>query len=301
MRSIRHRLVGVVAVVGAFVASTGAADPRVHVVRHVRVAPAASSTSVMSTNVSSAGDVNGDGRNDLLAFNPATDEVRLYRGTGAATFGYGRLATLITSDPEARIFPGGTYYSRPGFLAVVNSDSWLYGYGLDRAGDESCCGPVAPGWGLRFLDGHADFTGDGIADAVGVTSSGYGYLYRGRGDANASFTHGTRIASGWATMRVVFAATDVTGDRRADLLGVDSAGVLWIFPGTGKGTFTPKRKVGSGWGGLGALFSARDVTGDGRVDLGAITSTGTLRIYKGRGDGTFSSAVAVSSGWAPYL
>jgi hypothetical protein len=102
-------------------------------------------------------------------------------------------------------------------------------------------------------------------------------------------------------MQTVFAATDVTGDRRADLLGVDKGGVLWIFPGTGQGTFSPKRKVSAGWGGLGALFSARDVSGDGRVDLGAITMDGTLRIYKGRGNGTFTSATAVSKGWAPYL
>jgi hypothetical protein len=299
---MRHRVPGVLAMAVALVASAAVvAAPSSRLDGEPRVEPVASSTPAMSTNVIGAGAVNGDGRNDLLAFNPATDEVRLYRGSGPATFGYGRLATLVTSDPEARIFPGGTYYSRPGFLVVTGSEGLLTAYGLDRAGDEACCGPVGTGWGMRFLDAHADFTGDGIADAVGVTPSGYAYLYRGRGDAGASFTYGTRIASGWSTMRVVFAATDVTGDRHADLLAVDSAGVLWIFPGTGKGTFTPKRKVGSGWGGLGTLFSARDVTGDGKVDLGAVTTGGTLRIYKGRGNGTFSSAVAVSSGWAPYL
>jgi hypothetical protein len=251
-------------------------------------------TPVLSGNVFSAGDVNNDGRPDLVAHLP-DGLVRIYRATGPATFGAGK---SVVDVGDQRPFPGTRLDGHATFL-TVSSDTNLQAMHLAWNVTYVGITPVGPGWNMRFIDGSSDFTGDGKADIVAVTPGGTAYLYRG--DGAGGYSYGTRIATGWSTMQTVFAATDVTGDRRADLLGVDSAGVLWIFPGTGKGTFTPKRKVGSGWGGLGALFSARDVTGDGRVDLGAITMDGTLRVYKGWGNGTFSSAVTVSRGWAPYL
>jgi hypothetical protein len=199
-----------------------------------------------------------------------------------------------------RPFPGDRSTGLASWYAVSSWDNRLEGVFVDRDGKSRGGVDIGPGWGMRFLDGSADFTSDGRADLVGVTHGGNAYLYRATTTGGA-FTKGTQIASGWGSMQRIFAASDVTGDRRADLLGVDSAGVLWIFPGNGAGRFWAKRKVGSGWGGLGGLFYARDVSGDGRGDLGGVTMGGTLRVYKGRGNGTFTGAVSVSSGWAPYL
>ena len=251
-------------------------------------------TPVMSGNVFSAGDVNNDRRPDLVAHLPA-GPVRVYRGTGPATFGAGK---TVVDVGDQRLFPNARLDGRATFLSLVSGTNLQ---AMHLAWNDTYVGatPIGSGWGMRFIDGSADFTGDGKADIVAVTSGGTAYLYRGNGAGG--YSHGTRIATGWSTMQTVFASTDVTGDRRADLLGVDQAGVLWIFPGTGKGTFSPKRKVGSGWGGLGALFHAGDANADGRNDLGAVTMDGTLRVYKGRGNGSFSSAVSVSKGWAPYL
>jgi hypothetical protein len=260
----------------------------------------ATTTPLFSTNVWGAGDVNGDRRNDLfagLALAHGDKVFRLYRGTNGPGFGGG--TTTMTAPSTTRGFPGATLWGEATFL-TVDARSNLTIQRINKSGGLEWRGAIGAGWGVRFLDAHADFTGDGVADAVAVREDGSAYLYRGLRD-NYGYTKGTRIATGWSTMQTVFAATDVTGDRRADLLGVDKGGVLWIFPGTGQGTFSPKRKVSAGWGGLGALFSARDVSGDGRVDLGAVTMDGTLRVYKGRGNGTFSSAVSVSQGWAPYL
>ena len=253
-------------------------------------------TPLISGNVWSAGDINLDGRNDLFAQLPSGLD-RLYRGKGGATFGPG---TTVADYPGYRPFPGDRASGLAAFYVVSTWDNRLEGVDVDRDGKSWGGVDIGSGWGMRFLDGSADFTSDGRADLVGVTPGGNAYLYRATTTGGA-FTKGTQIASGWGSMQRVFAASDVTGDRRADLLGVDSAGVLWIFPGNGAGRFHTKRKVGSGWGGLGGLFYARDVSGDGRGDLGAVTMGGTLRVYKGRGNGTFTGAVSVSSGWAPYL
>ncbi|KRE56402.1 FG-GAP-like repeat-containing protein [Phycicoccus sp. Soil748] len=248
----------------------------------------------LSGNVFSAGDVDNDRRPDLVAHLP-DGLVRVYRGSGPATFGAGK---AVVDVGDQRLFPNGRLDGRATFLSLSSGTDLQ---AMHLAWNVTYVGvtPIGPGWGMRFIDGSSDFTGDGKADIVAVTPGGTAYLYRG--DGSGGYSHGTRIATGWSTMQTVFASPDVTGDRRADLLGVDQAGVLWIFPGTAKGTFTPKRKVGSGWGGLGALFHAGDVTGDGRGDLGAVTMDGTLRVYKGWGNGQFSSAVTVSKGWAPYL
>ena len=258
-----------------------------------------SATPLISGNVWSAGDVNGDRLNDLFAAQPG-HFVRLYRGKGGATLAGGTTVTENYWGGGYRLFPGDKLFGLASFYAVPTWDDSLEGLPVERTGKNTFGVMIGQGWGMRFIDGSADFTGDKVADLVGVTEGGNAYLYRSTTTV-AKFTKGTQIASGWGSMQKIFAATDVTGDRRADLLGVDKAGVLWIFPGTGRGTFSPKRKVSSGWGGLGGLFSARDLNGDGKGDLGAVTMDGTLRVYKGRANGTFSSAVSVSKGWAPYL
>ena len=251
-------------------------------------------TPAMSGNFISAGDVNADRRPDLLAHLP-DGLVRLYFAKGPSTFGGGK---SVVDIGDSRFFPNGRLDGRATFLLAFPNGQ-LVAEHLAYNGSGVGGTPIGSGWGMRFIDGSADFTGDGKTDIVAVTPGGLGYLYRGNGAA--AYSKGAPIASGWSTMQALFASSDVTGDRRADLLGVDSAGVLWIFPGTGKGTFTAKRKVGAGWGGLGAVFHAGDASGDGRNDLGAVTLGGTLRIYQGRGNGTFTGATSVSSGWAPYL
>ena len=248
----------------------------------------------MSGNVISAGDVNGDRRPDLLAHLP-DGPTRLYFGKGPSTWGGGK---TVLDIGDARIFPNGRLDGRATFL-LRHSNGSLNAEHLAYNGSALGGTPIGLGWSHRFIDGSADFTGDGRTDIVAVTVGGVGYVYRGRGDG--TYSKGSQVASGWSTLQALFASPDVTGDRRADLLAVDRDGVLWIYPGTGKGTFGAKRKVAAGWGGLGAVFHVGDATGDGRNDLGAVTTRGTLRIYPGRGNGTFGSATTVSSGWSAYL
>ena len=57
----------------------------------------------------------------------------------------------------------------------------------------------------------------------------------------------TQIFDNWTTRTRILTPGDVTGDALPDLLSVDSAGALWIYPGKGTGSFGTRVKVGTGW------------------------------------------------------
>ncbi|MER5179866.1 trypsin-like serine protease [Streptomyces sp. NPDC002896] len=113
-----------------------------------------------------------------------------------------------------------------------------------------------------------------------------------------------QIFGNWKTRTRIVAPGDVTGDALPDLLSVDSAGILWIYPGKGNGTFSTRVQVGSGWNQYNSVRGHGDFTGDGKADLIARSkSTGDVYLYKGTGksgSGAFSSRIKVRSSWTGY-
>ncbi|MGW0611279.1 trypsin-like serine protease [Streptomyces sp. NPDC002788] len=143
---------------------------------------------------------------------------------------------------------------------------------------------------------QTDLDRDGYQDLV----------YRRSSDGDVFWTHyvissGTwstkQIADNWKTRTRIITPGDVTGDYLPDLLSVDSAGVMWIYPGKGNGTFAPRVKVGSGWNQYNSVRGKGDLTGDGKTDLIARSkSGGYVYLYKGTGTagaGAFSSRIKV--------
>ncbi|GAP48024.1 FG-GAP repeat domain-containing protein [Streptomyces azureus] len=143
---------------------------------------------------------------------------------------------------------------------------------------------------------QTDLDRDGYQDLV----------YRRSSDGDLFWTHyvissGTwstkQIADNWSTRTRIITPGDVTGDYLPDLLSVDSAGVMWIYPGKGNGTFAPRVKVGSGWNQYNSVRGHGDFTGDGKTDLIARSkSGGYVYLYKGTGTagpGAFSSRIKV--------
>ncbi|MFD3946275.1 FG-GAP-like repeat-containing protein [Streptomyces sp. NPDC058579] len=112
----------------------------------------------------------------------------------------------------------------------------------------------------------------------------------------------TKIGAGWNTYKQIEAVGDLNGDKVGDLLGLDSAGVLWHYLGKGDGTFTTRARVGAGWGVYNQLTGGSDLNGDGRADLVATDTTGVLWFYKGTGSATapFAPRVKVGAGWGAY-
>ncbi|MFE2042217.1 trypsin-like serine protease [Streptomyces sp. NPDC059477] len=149
---------------------------------------------------------------------------------------------------------------------------------------------------------QTDLDRDGFQDLV----------YRRTSDGDVFWTHFVlstgqwttkKLADNWKTRTQMVLPGDVTGDYLPDLLSVDSAGVLWIYPGKGNGTFAARVKVGSGWNQYNVVLGHGDFTGDGRTDLIARTKTGsTVYLYKGTGKagtGAFSARVKVRT-WSGF-
>lgn len=109
---------------------------------------------------------------------------------------------------------------------------------------------LGAGWGgFNKLFGAGDVTGDGRADLLARGTDGALWVYPGNG--TAGFGDRVKIgASGWNGLKKLAAVGDITGDGRADLVGVNSAGTAYLYKSTGlKGlnTFQGNTSLGGGW------------------------------------------------------
>ncbi|MEU2182289.1 FG-GAP-like repeat-containing protein [Streptomyces thermolilacinus] len=103
---------------------------------------------------------------------------------------------------------------------------------------------------------------------------------------NRVFKPRVRVGTGWSVYNSVRGAGDVTGDGHPDLIARDTAGVLWLYRGTGveAAPFAARTRVGSGWQVYNALTGGVDSTSDGHADLFARDTAGALWLYQGTGD-----------------
>ncbi|MEU2952490.1 VCBS repeat-containing protein [Streptomyces xanthochromogenes] len=134
---------------------------------------------------------------------------------------------------------------------------WLY------QGTTSTTAPFAPrvrigaGWEVyNSLAGKGDLTGDGRPDLLARDASGVLWLYEGTGKASAPYAPRAKVGTNWSLYNALLVPGDLTGDGRADILGRDAAGALWLYAGTGRAAapYAPRAKVGSDWSIYNGLF-----------------------------------------------
>ncbi|MGW0500038.1 trypsin-like serine protease [Streptomyces sp. NPDC003007] len=184
----------------------------------------------------------------------------------------------------------------------VRKASTKTGYSKDSKGTSFAARQSWGDWNGVNVVLQTDLDRDGYQDLVHRRSS----------DGDVFWTHyvissGTwstkRIADNWKSRTRIITPGDVTGDYLPDLLSVDSAGALWIYPGKGNGTFAPRVKVGTGWNQYNSVRGKGDFNGDGKTDLIARSRSGSyLYLYKGTGkagSGAFSARVKVRT-WGGY-
>ncbi|GAA0617203.1 hypothetical protein GCM10010394_54210 [Streptomyces crystallinus] len=234
--------------------------------------------------------------------------LRYYDGTGTAAAPYGERQFL--SD-------GWQQYTALGSLGPVTVHSTGDLVARDKSGvlwhfkgsaDGSLFSArtkVGGGWNTyNTLVGTGDVSGDGRADLVARDASGVLWLYRGTGEQAAMFTARTKIGGGWNTYTALTAPGDLTGDGRADLLGRDASGVLWLYRGTGNpaAPYASRTKIGGGWNTYTALNGTGDLTSDGRADLVARDAAGVLWLYRGTGNAAapYASRTRIGGGWNTY-
>ncbi|MFB7540614.1 FG-GAP repeat domain-containing protein [Streptomyces zaomyceticus] len=182
-------------------------------------------------------------------------------------------------------------YSGTGKAARPFSEAGLVGYSLD--------------WNLysaitRLGPVTVQSTGPG---GVARDRSGVLWFYRMSGDGGI-FKDRLRVGGGWNIYNLLTGASDLTGDKKADLLARDTAGTLWLYPGTGDTTtpFGARVRVGGGWSVYNSLVGGTDVTGDGKADLVARDAAGKQWLYQGTGVSTrpFGGRTQIGTGWQVY-
>ncbi|MFF6790836.1 FG-GAP repeat domain-containing protein [Streptomyces filamentosus] len=152
-----------------------------------------------------------------------------------------------------------------------------------------------------------------LADIITVDNNGNGYgegawtLYKnGRldyaGNVDGRWQSVGPVGKGWNIYAEVLSPGSLGGAKEADLIGRDTAGVLWIHLSHPDGRLTPRMRVGGGWGQYDQLAGQGDLTGDGRPDIVARDRTGALWLYRGTGDykAPFASRTRVGGGWNAY-
>jgi hypothetical protein len=110
---------------------------------------------------------------------------------------------------------------------------------------------IGTGWQTygAVIYGKGDLTNDGRPDIVARDSSGTLWLYKGTGSASAPWAARVRIGGGWNTYNAFAAVGDTTGDGKADLIGRDASGSLWLYKGTGSSTtpYAGRVQIGHGY------------------------------------------------------
>ncbi|MFE6254813.1 FG-GAP-like repeat-containing protein [Agromyces sp. NPDC057865] len=151
----------------------------------------------------------------------------------------------------------------------------------------------------RVVLAPGDFSGDGIADLIGVGADGILRLYVG--DGAGGVREGVGIGSGWDRFPHVFTSGDFTGDTRPDVLAVTPEGAFMIYPGDGRGGWLNEYGFarGSGWDMFAVLTSPGDFTADTKPDVLGVTPDGSMLLYRGNGVGAWVTGIGelIGAGW----
>ncbi|MFI1655538.1 FG-GAP repeat domain-containing protein [Streptomyces sp. NPDC020472] len=159
------------------------------------------------------------------------------------------------------------------------------------------------GWGVYdHLVTPGDIGGAAHADVLGRDRYGVLWQHLGTGDSRKPFAPRTRVGTGWQTYRLLTGGSDLTGDGRPDLVGVDRAGVAWLHKGTGGWSkpFAGRVRIGGGWGAYNLVTATGDLAGGRAGDLVARDRDGVLWLHLGKGDGTFAPRTRIGGGWNQY-
>ena len=240
------------------------------------------------------GDLNGDGRPDLVVGEFYNFGVSVLLGNGDGSFGV--TTAFHTGSGVQSVAIGDLNGDGKPDLATANdydnAVSVLLGNGDGSFGGGTEFGTGSAAWSVAI----GDLNGDGKPDlAVANAGSATVSVLLGNGDGRfgVKTDHDTGISP-----RSV-AIGDLNGDGRPDLVVATSgSNTVSVLLGNGDGSFAPKTDYGT----VGSSFSVAigDLNGDAKPDLAVANSfSNTVAVLLGNGDGSFAPTDYVT-GFGPW-
>ncbi|MFI5529615.1 FG-GAP repeat domain-containing protein [Kitasatospora sp. NPDC051853] len=195
------------------------------------------------------GDLNRDGKDDIVATEVSTGKLYYYPGDGSgigARIEIGSGGWNGVNNTTVGDFSGD---GKDDVVVSENSTGKLFMYPGNGTGIGARVEIGSGGWnGMNKFVSPGDMNKDGKDDLVATeTSTGKLWLYPGDG-----YGIGARIeigSGGWNGISD-YAGADFTGDGVGDLAAVESqpgaTGKLYLYKGTGNGGLTPRTEIGTG-------------------------------------------------------
>jgi hypothetical protein len=240
------------------------------------------------------GDVNGDGKPDIVVALASSNQISVLINTGNGTFNNG-----LT-------YPSGPVLGPP-VLADVNGDGKL---DVVLVGQSSSNVYVLLNNGngafnnqnQYFASGTlqappvvADVNGDGKPDIVlaGQNSSNVYVLLN---DGNGAFNNQNQYFAG-GNVQTPLSVADVTGDGKPDIIAAYTSGsYITVLTNDGTGSFNNQNQYYAG-GNVDAPLSIADVTGDGKPDIVAVyPGAGQITVLTNNGTGSFNNQNSYQAG-----
>jgi adhesin/invasin len=236
------------------------------------------------------GDLNKDGKPDLVVANRGAAKMSLLQGDGAGSF-TAPISPNVGTNPNSVAVSDLNRDGHPDVLVsnnVSNSVSILLGDGtgnLPATGTSLATG--ASPKAVRTID--LDLDGD--QDIVVAGSQLHAHLNNGSGGFSAAASYSATSAPG------LLVTADFNNDGRMDVASANSSGsILAVLLGNGTGGFVlPARTLALGSNGT--AIAAGDVDRDGKQDVAVAVGnapTYEVRVLKGVGDGTFTALATLT-------
>jgi hypothetical protein len=234
-----------------------------------------------------AGDLNADGKPDLVIANTTSNTISVLPGNGNGSFGT-RVNYNTGSAPIAVVVADLNGDEIPD-VAVANSGSSNIGiFPGNGNGTLQTVVNYSLGGSPTSLFA-ADLNNDGLSDLVIGASNGVSAILGTTGTPSVTSLYG----GAWDAI----GAADLNDDGLADIPMVTSGAIYPLLQGA-NWTFSTSSPVGTGTTSTGLAMG--DFNGDGQTDLAtANAGSNNISVTLGNGNGTFQTATSYSVGSGP--